>query len=43
MTRAEQTLASYGEGEAVLAMRQLSQRTMAQELKASVVLDAPLG
>lgn len=36
MTRAEQNLSSNGEGDAVLAMRQLFQRTMAQELKSSV-------
>jgi uncharacterized protein YbcI len=36
LTRAEQTLVSYGEGEAVLAMRQLSQRAMAAEMKAAV-------
>ena len=36
MTRAEQNLISYDEGEAVLAMRRLSQRAMAEELKASV-------
>jgi uncharacterized protein YbcI len=36
LTRAEQTLVSYGEGEAVLAMRRLSQRAMAEEMKAAV-------
>lgn len=36
LTRAEQTLVSYGEGEAVRAMRQLSQRAMAEEMKAAV-------
>ncbi|HWI95428.1 MAG TPA: Na-translocating system protein MpsC family protein [Solirubrobacterales bacterium] len=36
LTRAEQTLVSYGEGGAVLAMRQLSQRAMAEEMKAVV-------
>ena len=36
LTRAEQTLVSYGEGEAVLAMRRLSQRAMAAEMKAAV-------
>lgn len=35
-TRAEQTLISHGEGDAVLAMRRLSQRTMAADLKAAV-------
>jgi uncharacterized protein YbcI len=37
LTRAEQTLVSYGEGESVLAMRRLSQRAMAEEMKAAVV------
>jgi uncharacterized protein YbcI len=37
LTRAEQTLVSYGEGEAVLAMRRLSQRAMSAEMKAVVV------
>jgi uncharacterized protein YbcI len=36
LTRAEQTLVAYGEGEAVLAMRRLSQRAMAEEMKAAV-------
>ncbi len=36
LTRAEQNLVSYGEGEAVLAMRRLSQRAMAEELKVAV-------
>lgn len=36
MTLAERNLSANGEGDAVLAMRQLFQRTMAQELKASV-------
>ncbi len=36
LTRAEQTLVSYGEGEAVRAMRRLSQRAMAEEMKAAV-------
>jgi len=36
LTRAEQTLLSYGEGEAVLAVRRLSQRAMAEEMKAAV-------
>jgi uncharacterized protein YbcI len=36
LTRAEQNLVSYQEGEAVLAMRRLSQRAMAEELKAAV-------
>ncbi len=36
MTRAEQTLVSYGEGEAVRAMRRLSQRAMAEEMKTAV-------
>jgi uncharacterized protein YbcI len=36
LTRAEQTLVSYREGEAVLAMRRLSQRAMAEEMKAVV-------
>ncbi len=36
LTRAEQNLVSYDEGDAVLAMRQLSQRAMAAEMKAAV-------
>jgi uncharacterized protein YbcI len=36
LTRAEQTLVSYKEAEAVLAMRRLSQRAMAEEMKAVV-------
>ncbi len=36
LTRAEQTLVAYGEGEAVLAMRRLSQRAMAEEMKVAV-------
>src|SRR3954454_11945130 len=36
LTRAEQTLVSYKEGEAVLAMRRLSQRAMSEEMKAVV-------
>jgi uncharacterized protein YbcI len=36
LTRAEQNLVSYGEGDAVLAMRRLSQRAMAAEMKAAV-------
>ncbi len=36
LTRAEQNLIAYDEGEAVLAMRQLSQRAMAAEMKAAV-------
>lgn len=36
LTRAERNLAAYGEGEAVLAMRRLSQRAMAKDLKAAV-------
>jgi len=36
LTRAEQTLVSYGEGEAVLSMRRLSQRAMAAEMEAVV-------
>jgi len=36
LTRAEQNLVAYDEGEAVLAMRQLSQRAMAEEMKAAV-------
>jgi len=36
LTRAEQTLVSYGEGEAVLAMRRLSQRAMTEEMTAVV-------
>ncbi len=36
LTKAEQSLAINDHGEAVLAMRQLFQRTMAEEMKASV-------
>jgi len=36
LTRAEQTLVSFDEGDAVLAMRRLSQRAMAEEMKAVV-------
>lgn len=36
LTRAERNLVSFDEGEAVLAMRRLSQRAMADELKAAV-------
>jgi uncharacterized protein YbcI len=36
MTQAEQSLAASGEGDAVLAMRRLAQRTMAEEMKATV-------
>ena len=36
MTRAEQSLARNGDGDAVLAMRQRFQRAMSDELKASV-------
>jgi len=36
LTRAEQTLVSHGEGEAVLDMRRLSQRAMAEEMGAAV-------
>jgi uncharacterized protein YbcI len=36
LTPAEQTLVSYGEGEAVLGMRRLSQRAMAAEMKTAV-------
>jgi uncharacterized protein YbcI len=36
LTRAEQNLVAYDEGEAVLAMRKLSQRAMAREMKAAV-------
>lgn len=36
LTRAEQNLVSYDEGDAVLAMRRLSQRAMAEEMKAAV-------
>jgi uncharacterized protein YbcI len=36
LTRAEQTLVAYEEGNAVLAMRRLSQRAMAEEMKAAV-------
>lgn len=36
LTRAEQTLVSFGEGEAVLTVRRLSQRAMAAEMKAAV-------
>jgi uncharacterized protein YbcI len=36
LTRAEQTLVSFGEGEAVLSTRRLSQRAMAAEMTAAV-------
>lgn len=36
LTRAEQNLVSYQEGDSVLAMRRLSQRAMAEEMKAAV-------
>jgi uncharacterized protein YbcI len=36
LTRAEQNLIAYGEEDAVLAMRRLSQRAMAEEMKAAV-------
>jgi uncharacterized protein YbcI len=36
LTPAEQNLVSYDEGDAVLAMRRLSQQAMAEEMKASV-------
>jgi uncharacterized protein YbcI len=36
LTRAEQTLVAYEEGDAVLAMRRLSQRAMAGEMKGAV-------
>jgi uncharacterized protein YbcI len=36
LTRAERNLLAYDEGEAVLAMRRLSQRAMTEELKAAV-------
>lgn len=36
LTRAERNLAAYGEGEAVLRMRRLSQRAMTKDLKAAV-------
>jgi uncharacterized protein YbcI len=36
LTRAEQNLVSYDEGEAVLAMRRLSQRAMAAEMEAAI-------
>jgi uncharacterized protein YbcI len=36
LTRAEQNLVAYDEGDAVLAMRRLSQRAMAAEMKAAV-------
>ncbi|HMC49179.1 MAG TPA: Na-translocating system protein MpsC family protein [Solirubrobacterales bacterium] len=36
LTRAERTLISYGEDEAVLAMRRLSQRAMSAEMKTVV-------
>jgi uncharacterized protein YbcI len=36
LTRAEQTLVSFDEGDAVLAMRRLSQRAMAEEMTAAV-------
>lgn len=36
LTRAERNLVSYGEGDAVLAMRRLSQRAMADEMKTAI-------
>jgi uncharacterized protein YbcI len=36
LTRAEQNLVAYDEGDAVLAMRRLSQRAMAEEMKTAV-------
>ncbi|MDX6603403.1 MAG: hypothetical protein QOF13_2605 [Solirubrobacterales bacterium] len=36
LTRAEQNLVSYDEGDAVLAMRRLSQRAMGEEMKAAI-------
>lgn len=36
LTRAEQNLVSYDEGEAVLATRRIAQQTMAGEMKAAV-------
>jgi uncharacterized protein YbcI len=36
LTRAEQNLVAYDEGDAVLAMRRLSQRAMADEMKAAI-------
>lgn len=36
LTRAEQNLVSYNEGDAVLATRRLSQRAMAAEMKAAI-------
>jgi len=36
LTRAEQNLVAYDEGNAVLAMRRLSQRAMTEEMKAAV-------
>lgn len=36
LTRAERNLTACGEGEAVLAMRRLTQRAMAKDLKAAV-------
>ena len=36
LTRAEQSLVAYDEGEAVLTMRRLSQGAMAEEMKAAV-------
>lgn len=36
LTRAEQNLVSYDEGDAVLATRRLSQRAMADEMKAAI-------
>lgn len=36
LTRAEQSLVAYDEGEAVLIMRRLSQSAMAEEMKAAV-------
>ncbi len=36
LTRAERNLVSYDEGDAVLAMRRLSQRAMADEMKTTI-------
>lgn len=36
LTQAERNLVAYGEGDSVLAMRRLSQRAMAEEMKAAV-------
>ncbi|HEU4944244.1 MAG TPA: Na-translocating system protein MpsC family protein [Solirubrobacterales bacterium] len=36
LTRAERNLISYDEGDAVLAMRRLTQRAMADEMKAAI-------